>query len=236
MTRMFETNALAPTVRRALVVEDLTPVRRGLEQLLEVAFPGVAVDAVGSLGQALMCLSHATPYEVALVDLGLPDGNGLDLLAEIRGRHPTTAAIVMTIYDDDERLFHALSLGAQGYLLKDQPTEALIHQLIGLRAGLPPLAPRVTRRILEHLRSPTPPQPAPAAPVARPQRDSEPPLTPRETEVLSLIGRGLQRGEVAHLLGLSENTIAKFIKDIYRKLQISSRAEAALEADRRGLL
>lgn len=228
---MFETNALAPSVARALVVEDLTPVRRGLQQLLEVAFPGVVVDAVGSLGQALTYLSHAAPYEVALVDLGLPDGNGLDLLAELRRRHPTTAAIVMTIYDDDERLFSALSLGAQGYLLKDQPSEALIHQLIGLRAGLPPLAPRVTRRILEHLRSP-----APTTPVTRPRRDSEPPLTPRETEVLSLIGRGLQRGEVAHLLGLSENTIAKFIKDIYRKLHISSRAEAALEADRRGLL
>lgn len=235
MTRMFETNALAPSVRRALVVEDLTPVRRGLQQLLEVAFPGVVVDAVGSLGQAFTCLSHAAPYEVALVDLGLPDGNGLDLVAELRGRHPTTAAIVMTIYDDDERLFSALSLGAQGYLLKDQPTEALIHQLIGLRAGLPPLAPQVTRRILEHLRSPAPPH-APPGPVARSARDSEPPLTPRETEVLSLIGRGLQRGEVAQLLGLSENTIAKFIKDIYRKLHISSRAEAALEADRRGLL
>ncbi len=235
MMRMLETNASTPTVRRALLVEDLCPVRRGLQYLLEVAFPGVVVDAVGSMVQALSHLTHAGPYELALVDLGLPDGNGLDVLAEIRARHPVTAAVVMTIYDDDERLFGALSLGVQGYLLKDQPPELLVQQLVGLHAGAPPLTPSVTRRILQHLRVPEAPKPAPM-PQPRSRADSEPPLTPRETEVLSLIGRGLQRGEVAHLLGISENTIAKFIKDIYRKLQISSRAEAALEADRRGLL
>lgn len=233
--RMFETNPVPLQVRRALLVEDLDPVRRGLQHILELAFPGVAVDAAASLGRARSCLAYDGVYDLALVDLGLPDGNGLELLIELRARHPATAVVVMTIYDDDELLFSALSIGVQGYLLKDQPKEIIIQQLLGLRTGSPPLTPSVTRRILHHLRQPEPGRVTPV-PDARPRLDSATPLTRRETEVLSLIGRGLQRGEAAQLLGISENTIAKFIKDIYRKLEISSRAEAALEADRRGLL
>jgi DNA-binding NarL/FixJ family response regulator len=233
--RMFETNALPLPVKRALLVEDLGPVRRGLQHMLELAFVGVAVDAAASLGQARSFLAYGGAYDLALVDLGLPDGNGLDLLIELRARHPATAVVVMTIYDDDELLFSALSIGVQGYLLKDQPMEILMQQLMGLHTGAPPLTPSITRRILQHLRQPDPARTTPSA-DPRSRADSTPPLTPRETEVLSLIGRGLQRGEAAQLLGISENTIAKFIKDIYRKLEISSRAEAALEADRRGLL
>lgn len=233
--RMFETNPLPLPVSRALLVEDLAPVRGGLQHILELAFPGVAVAAAASLGQARACLASEATYDLALVDLGLPDGNGLELLVELRASHPATAVVVMTIYDDDERLFSALSIGVQGYLLKDQPKEILIQQLEGLRTGAPPLTPSVTHRILQHLRQPEPVRVTRIS-DARPPLDSEPALTPRETEVLSLIGRGLQRGEAAQLLGISENTIAKFIKDIYRKLEISSRAEAALAADRRGLL
>lgn len=233
--RMSEIHDFSRPVRRALLVEDLAPVRRGLQQMLETAFSGVAVDAAASLSQARSYLTQAACYDLALVDLGLPDGSGLDLLIELRARHPGTALVVMTIYDDDELLFSALSIGVQGYLLKDQPAEILVQQLMGLHTGAPPLTPSVTRRILQRLQQLEPPR-VPSVAELRSSSDAEPSLTRRETEVLSLIGRGFQRGEAAQLLGISENTIAKFIKDIYRKLQISSRAEAALEADRRGLL
>jgi DNA-binding NarL/FixJ family response regulator len=180
--------------------------------------------------------------DLALIDLGLPDGSGIDLLARLRDRRPEILCIVTTIYDDDAHLFPALSAGAAGYLLKEQGPEALTLHLRALAQGIPALSPRVARRMLAHFQRQSSPEPVEVprdALLSSPSgRGAGQPgaLTRRETEVLSLIARGLQRGEAARVLGVSENTVAKFIKDIYRKLNISSRAEAALEASRRGLL
>jgi DNA-binding NarL/FixJ family response regulator len=215
---------------RGLVVEDLPEVRRGLARIVQQAFEGLVVDEAEDLQTARALLAGPRRYRVALVDIGLPDGSGLTLLHEVRRRDPTTLKVVTTIYDDDENVFTAISSGADGYLLKDQPPDVLVQQLVWLQRGLPALSPAVARRVLAHFQGrPAPPSPSPAGADAAH-------LTPRETEVLSLIGRGLSRAEVAEALKLSDNTVAKYLKDIYRKLDISSRAEAALEASRRGLL
>jgi DNA-binding NarL/FixJ family response regulator len=128
------------------------------------------------------------------------------------------------VFDDDAHLFPALRAGAQGYVLKDQSPEALAGMLRGIAAGQPPLSPSIARRLLRHFQ----PAPAPAT--------EEVLLTPRETEVLQLVAKGLSAQQVADALGLSRHTVTGYLKDVYRKLSVTTRAEATLEAARRGLI
>jgi len=121
---------------RALVVDDLASSREWLERALTLAFPGIAVDTTATVADALTYVDPPPP--LALVDLGLPDGSGLRVIEEL-ARRGTTMAIVATVFDDDAHLFPALRAGAQGYVLKDQPPEALAAMLQGIAAGQPPL-------------------------------------------------------------------------------------------------
>lgn len=223
------------TARRiALVVEDLPEVRRWLVSALEHAFEDVMVAEAATLADAREWLrrlekdaGRAARFRIALIDLGLPDGSGVDLVREIAEGHPAVLPVVATIYDDDLHLFPAIAAGAQGYLLKEQEHDALVHHLRRIDEGMPPLSPAIARRMLSQLRGRSHVM-ATAAPEAV--------LTRRETEVLSCIGRGLRVIETANVLGLAEQTVAGYVKTLYRKLNISSRAEAALEAARRGLV
>ena len=167
----------------------------------------------------------AERYDLALVDLALPDGRGVDFLRDLAERSGgATRSVVVTIYADDHHLFDAIAAGAGGYLLKDMGRDELVRYLRRLEAGETPLSPAVARRMLDYFR--------------KPQTAAEPEaaLTPRETEVLRLIGRGLRSGEAAKVMGVTELTVAGYVKAIYRKLNICSRAEAALEAAKRGLV
>jgi DNA-binding NarL/FixJ family response regulator len=150
-----------------------------------------------------------------------------DLLDPVSGPPWTPdLAVVVTIYADDEHLFDAIAAGAGGYLLKDMGADDLVRYLRRLEAGETPLSPAIARRMLGYFRD------KPRAPDLEPLAA----LTPRETEVLRLIGRGLRSGEAAKVMGVVEQTVAGYVKAIYRKLNICSRAEAALEAARRGLV
>ncbi len=201
----------------ALVVDDLASSRDWLARALDIAFPGIRIAFAASLAEAAR--SEAPP--LALIDLGLPDGSGVSLIERL---HPLgTLCIVATVFDDDAHLFPALHAGAQGYVLKDQTPEALAAMLSGIAAGQPPLSPSIARRLLRHFQ----PLPTSVAEVA---------LTSRETDVLRLIAKGLTVIEAADLLGLSRHTVAGYLKDIYRKLAVTSRAEATLEAARLGLV
>lgn len=208
---------------RALVVDDLASSRAWLGRALALAFPGIAVEQAASLAEASRHL--ASPPPLALIDLGLPDGSGVSLIERLRGR---AMCVVATVFDDDAHLFPALHAGAEGYVLKDQSHEALAEMLRGIAAGQPPLSPSIARRVLRHF-----------APVAEPgaaAANGEVELTARETEVLRLTAKGLTRQEVAQLLDISAHTVAGYLKDVYRKLAVGSRAEATLEAARRGLV
>ncbi|ODN70467.1 response regulator transcription factor [Methylobrevis pamukkalensis] len=234
--------------RRALVVEDMPETRVLLRRALQLAFPGIAVSEAGDLATARAVLggpdAHgALPFDLALVDIGLPDGSGLDLIAELARNRPGVLPVVTTIFDDDTHIFDAIGAGAQGYLLKDRDAEHLVGYLRRIDAGDPPLSPAVARRIMTHFRSRPAASPAGQEEVgvavpetAGPELADAAALTPREAEVLSQIGKGARVPEVAYRLGLSEQTVATYVKTIYRKLRISSRAEAALEAARRGLI
>ncbi len=208
---------------RALVVDDLPSSRVWLGQALALAFPGIRIEEAGSLAQAEAFL--ASPPPLALIDLGLPDGSGLRLIERLRGR---VMCVVATVFDDDAHLFPALHAGAEGYVLKDQSHETLAEMLRGIAAGQPPLSPSIARRLLRHFA----PIAAPAAQAANSDSD----LTPRETEVLRLTAKGMTRQEVAQLLDISVHTVAGYLKEVYRKLAVGSRAEATLEAARRGLV
>lgn len=216
--------------RRCLVVEDQEVVRRWLVDVITATFPDMLVDAVGTLGEAKRWLENeeraaTMPFAMVLVDLGLPDGSGIDLLRLIAVRHPNTIAIVATIYDDDAHLFGAIAAGAQGYLLKDRDRDTLSTLLRRIDAGEPPLSPSIAWRMMQHF------QQRPAS-----DRRDEAALTPREIEVLTLIAAGMTTTEVASRLGLTPHTVTSYIKILYQKLNVQSRAEATLAAVERGLV
>jgi DNA-binding NarL/FixJ family response regulator len=209
-------------MKRALVVEDIAETARWLAGIIGEAFPGCTVTEARNLREALHCIGGA-PFDLALIDIGLPDGSGLDAVRALRARDAQVMVVVATVMGDDGSIVTALSAGANGYLLKDSPSELFIAQLRQLHSGNPALSPSVARRIMSHFAS--------TAYVA----DAEADLTPREAEVLSLIARGLRNAEVAAALGLTLHTVAGYVKSVYAKLGISSRAEAAQRAIRMGL-
>ena len=217
-------------MKNALIVEDLPDIRVWLGEMAVSAFPELQVTTAARRGDAMEIIQRQ-PFDLALVDLGLPDGSGLDVVGALRRLQPLALPVVVTIYDDDEHLFPALQAGAFGYLLKEQPRETLVSQLIRMTQGEPPLSPPIARRVLAHFagagnRKVT---------LVR-QLEEEARLTDRETEVLQRVAKGYTLPEIAQQFGLSRHTIADHIKQVYRKLNVSSRAEAALEAARRGLV
>jgi DNA-binding NarL/FixJ family response regulator len=216
-----------------LVVEDEPEVRRWMADVMREALPGVEVATVADLGAARRWLAEASPEDrkrlrLALVDLVLPDGSGIDLIRQMRAEAPQTLAVVITAFDDDANLLEAMAAGAEGFLLKRHDTETLVRCLRRIDDGEPPLTPSIARRLLAHFQS--------ERPTPAPEKEAEANLTPRELEVLQLLARGSRVAEAATRLGLTEQTVATYVKIIYRKLGISSRAEAALEASRRGLV
>jgi len=205
-----------------LIVEDLTDSRHWLQDVAREAFPQARIDMAANLREAQARLA-ARDYALALIDIRLPDGSGIEILRGLRQRGCNTICVVTTGLSDDATVVAALSAGADGYLLKDQPAQILSFQLRQIGTGIPPLSPMIARRIMDHFR------------LTGPAGATDHRLTRREIEVLTLIARGLRNSEVAQALDLAESTIAGYIKGIYRKLGISSRAEAAWHATQMGL-
>lgn len=209
-------------MKQAFILEDIPDT---LEMLLEVAiaaFPDVDRISAASIAEAHALLDEITP-DIALIDLGLPDGSGIEVIERLSRHSPQCYVVVMTMFDDDLHLFPALQAGAQGYLLKDQPRDLLVQQLRNIAAGQPPLSPVIARRLLKHFQKT--PEISPPEHV----------LTPREREILTLLARAARVVEISEKLGISHHTVGDHIKNIYRKLNISSRAEAVLRARELGL-
>ncbi len=208
-------------MRHGFILEDVPESQDWLRQALAESFPGIAIGVADSLQEARQQLRGGPAPDIALIDLGLPDGSGIEIIDLIQQTSPATLCVVASIYDDDGHVFPALRAGARGYLLKDQPVSAIVVALRGIAAGEPPLSPAIARRMLAFFNRPVTP------PVA---------LTARETEVLRLIAKGITQAETARLLAISQHTVAGYVKDLYRKLNVSSRAEAAVLARDMGLI
>jgi len=208
-----------------LLLEDLPEIRAWIKALVLQVFPQAQISEAARVHDALGLVS-AVKFDLALVDLGLPDGSGVDVVAALRESQPDVQSVVVTIHDDDEHLFPELQAGAFGYVLKEQPREQFIDQLNRISQGEPPLSPSIARRVIAYF-----------AAQARPQANAMPrvQLTDRESEVLLRVAKGYTLPEIGVQLSLSRHTIADYVKQIYRKLNVSSRAEAALEAQRLGL-
>jgi DNA-binding NarL/FixJ family response regulator len=211
-----------------LLLEDLPQIRTWLSSLVLQVFPDAQIAEAARVHDALGLVS-AIKFDLALVDLGLPDGSGVDVVAALREHQPETQSVVVTIHDDDDHLFPALQAGAFGYILKEQARELIVEQLQRISQGEPPLSPSIARRVMAYFAAKSKPQPASTAAVPHVA------LTERETEVLLRVAKGYTLPEIGVQLTLSRHTIADYVKQIYRKLNVSSRAEAALEAQRMGL-
>jgi DNA-binding NarL/FixJ family response regulator len=215
------------SLRRVLIVEDDIPSQRRLRGLLGTIVGGGLVAAVaGSVADA-RSEANAGAFDIALVDIGLPDGNGVELIAWLHARHPQIACLVITAWGDGDTVLAALRAGAIGYLLKDREDAELSHALQNIQRGGAPIDPFVARRILAMLPD--------AVPVAKPEVASDL-LSGRERQILGLVAHGHNNRRIAELTGLSRFTIEDYTKRIYRKLAVGSRAAAVSEAHARGLL
>ena len=241
---------------KVLIVEDNPVARSFLCRVVRESFSDtIIITEAGDLESARRHVGLldpqrseplAEPFKLVLVDLELPDGNGMELLAEL-ARYPATK-IVTTLYSDDDHLFPALQCGADGYLLKEDRFEVLVEELQKIVRGQPPLSPAIARRLLTHFRSGTGNEAAPdsgfmnatgfttSRPVPIESKPDHERLTPRETEVLTYLSKGFTIKEIASLMGIKWFTVNDHIKSIYKKLNVSSRAEAAVLASKQGLV
>jgi two-component system nitrate/nitrite response regulator NarL len=241
---------------KVLIVEDNPVARSFLCRVGRESFSdAIAITEAGDLESARRHIGPLSarvepvdPFKLVLVDLELPDGNGMELLAELV-KYPATK-IVTTLYSDDDHLFPALQCGADGYLLKEDRFEVLVEELQKIVRGQPPLSPAIARRLLTHFRqgaggagpdSGAAPlnsgfQSSRPVPMGRGAPLDHERLTPRESEVLTYLSKGFTIKEIANLMGIKWFTVNDHIKSIYKKLNVSSRAEAAVLASKQGLV
>jgi DNA-binding NarL/FixJ family response regulator len=182
--------------------------------------------AVGDLASARLAIARQAP-DVLLTDLGLPDGSGVELIRETAAAHPGTDIMVISVFGDDEHVLASIEAGATGYILKDSLPEEFVALIAQLRNGGSPISPTIARQLLKRFKKPA----AAVAPIPVSAG-----LTARESEVLGLIAKGFNFGEIAKLLEVSPHTINAHVKKIYQKLAVHSRGEAVYEAGKMGLL
>ena len=204
---------------RVFLLDDHEVVRRGLRELLEadggfevVGEAGTAEEAVGRI--------PATSPDVAVLDVRLPDGNGVEVCRDVRSRHPEIACLMLTSYSDDEALFDAIMAGAAGYLLKQIRSAELVDAIRTVASGRSLLDPAVTQRVLERIR--------------RGNEDDEriERLTDQEQKIFELIGEGLTNLQIAERVHLAEKTVKNYVSNLLMKLGMERRTEAAAYAAR----
>ncbi len=210
-----EGEAAAPI--RVFLLDDHEVVRRGLRELLENEGDIVVVGESGLAQEAARRIPALRP-DVAILDGRLPDGSGIDVCREIRSREPSTKALILTSYDDDDAVFAAIMAGAAGYVLKQVRGNDLIDTVRRVAAGQSMLDPLVTAQVLDRVRN--------GPPVDRELEQ----LTAQEQRILGLIGQGLTNRQIAEEMSLAEKTVKNYVSALLAKLGLSSRTQAALFA------
>jgi len=205
----------------ALVVDDLPQCVDWLASAVAVALPRARVHRAASVAEARAAIKRAPP-SLALVDLDLPDGSGTLIIEQLARLPQRPLIIVATVFADDQHVFPALRAGAAGYVLKDASIEQLAASISAALRGEAALSARVARRLVGWFHAP--------------DEDAAATLSPREQELLQMLAKGLTIAQAAAMLGISFGTAASYTKTLYRKLDVTTRAEATLEATRRGLV
>lgn len=209
-------------MNRFLIVEDIPETGEWLKERLHNAWgAAIHVDTALTLQQARRKLADNI-YHLVLLDIGLPDGSGIQLLQQQATTPNAPDYIMTTIHNDDQHIFSALRSGAKGYLLKDAPAADIEQALRNYKAGIPPLSPTIAIRMMEYF--------------SQEKNTTAAILTERECLLLTHLAKGDSVQEAAEKLRISVHTARGYVKEIYRKLGISSRAEASVKASQMGLI
>lgn len=220
------------------IVEDIEEFQTRFADAVR-ADPKLRLVGVASSGaEALEFLRREVP-DVMLLDLGLPDMNGIDIIRHAARHCPRTEVLVVTMFGDDGNVLSSIEAGATGYLLKDSMSESIAASIHELAAGGSPISPGIARRVLARFRSAdaASARGGPAASAASTTGTShQSVLTDREADILRQVAKGMSFAEIGEILSISQHTVVSHVKKIYRKLAVHSRGEAVFEAKQMGLL
>jgi DNA-binding NarL/FixJ family response regulator len=212
----------ASSTIRVAIVEDRPDIRDGLGQIINGTDGYECLGAYGTMELALAEIGNlialGSPLEVDLIDIGLPGMSGIEGIRHLKERHPQLLLLVLTVFDDDTRIFEALCAGASGYLLKKTPPQRLLESLREVMEGGAPMSPEVARRVVHLFRTFQPP------------RQASHDLTPHELRVLKLLVEGHNYKTAAIELGVTVNTVSFHVRRVYEKLQVHSKSEAVAKA------
>lgn len=212
-----------------LLVEDQPTTRERLKRVVE-EHPNLFIIAdVSTCTEAREELSKRLP-DVLLIDLGLPDGDGIDIIRQVSNENTKTEIMVITVFADERHVVAAIEAGASGYLLKDGGSDYIGESIMQMLSGGSPISASIARYLLRQFRQSTN--------TRNTCNDNKtlPRLTAREKEVLELVAKGFSYNEIASALGMSGHTVTTHIKHIYKKLAVRSRGEAVFEAMQLGIL
>ena len=212
---------------RVLIADDQSLVRAGFRLVLE-NHDDIEVVGEASTGEEAVHGAGRLDPDVVLMDIRMPELDGIAATAQITARHPAARVLVLTTYDLDEYVYDALQAGASGFLLKDTPPEQLAGGIRAVAAGEALLAPTVTRRLIEEF--------ARIGPAARTRPEELDELTPRELEVLRLLARGMSNAEIAAHFVLGETTVKTHVAHVLNKLGLRDRVQAVVLAYETGLV
>jgi DNA-binding NarL/FixJ family response regulator len=220
----------APRIHVAIVEDDLG-FRSALARAL-LAAPDMKLAGTAGTKAEGIALLQGPPVDVLLVDLGLPDGSGIEVIRAAARQWPSCSIMVSTNFGDETHVMRSIEAGAAGYLLKDSSQAKIVDEIRSLASGGSPISPIIARQVLARFR-----QAAPAGTGgAKLPADRSCPLSTREKEVLDFITKGFTAVEIAKLMDLSHFTVRTFVRRIYSKLNVTSKAEAIYEAKTLGLL
>ncbi|MGB2964528.1 MAG: response regulator transcription factor [Anaerolineales bacterium] len=207
---------------KVLIVDDHQLVRQGFEALLKVK-EGVEVVGQAEDGEQAVKLAHSLKPDIILMDLLMPEKNGIEATREIKAENPEARILIITSFAEDENVYQAIKAGALGYLLKDSSPEELMQAIQDVCQGRMSLHPSIASKLVEELNRPIE------------GKITDEPLTEREVEVLKLVAKGNSNQDIASLLVVSERTVGTHVSNILSKLHLANRTQAALYALRKGL-
>ncbi|MCU0788911.1 MAG: response regulator transcription factor [Verrucomicrobia bacterium] len=206
-------------IKRVAIVEDDKGLREQLALVLKTAADVECVAAYGSAEEALKCIEAARP-DVVLMDINLPRMSGIECVAKLKEIMPSVQIIILTVYEDSERIFHALRNGASGYLVKSSPPEKLLEAITDVTQGGSPMSTHIARKVVQHFHM-----------VGPALEEEQYPLSPREQEVLELLAAGYIYKEIGDKLSIATETVRTYVKHICQKMHVKNKTEAVAKSN-----
>jgi DNA-binding NarL/FixJ family response regulator len=206
-------------IKRVAIVEDDKGLREQLALVLKTAADVECVAAYGSAEEAIKCIEAARP-DVVLMDINLPRMSGIECVAKLKEIMPSVQIIILTVYEDSERIFHALRNGASGYLVKSSPPEKLLEAITDVTQGGSPMSTHIARKVVQHFHM-----------VGPALEEEQYPLSPREQEVLELLAAGYIYKEIGDKLSIATETVRTYVKHICQKMHVKNKTEAVAKSN-----